>query len=191
MGMKQEDEVLIWQENGKRALLTTPVFTVFETDSIASDGQKGSYVIVEPKHDWVIVVPTVDSKFLMVKQWRHARRALSMEFPGGVMDDGETPEQAAARELREETGRSAEHMTFLGTMSPNPALMSNSVHFFLAENLQQISEQQLDSDEYIHYMEIEQEAVIENLGAEEYSHALTAAALALYMRKKKNMCHTA
>ena len=89
--MNTDDSALIWQENGKRILLKTPVFTVAETDSVASDGQRGNYMVIEPGHDWAIVVPVHGNKFLMVKQWRHAECVLSIEFPGGVMDDGERP----------------------------------------------------------------------------------------------------
>ncbi|MBP3709866.1 MAG: NUDIX hydrolase [Treponema sp.] len=180
--MKHDDELLVWQENGNRVLLTTPVFKVLETNSISFNGQEGHYDIINPEHDWVIVVPVLDSNFLMVKQWRHARNALSIEFPGGVMDDGETPEQSAARELQEETGFTAQKLIQLGTLSPNPALMTNNVHFFVAEHLQKTSQQHLDSDEYIHYMEIPQTEVIAKLGTEEYSHALMAAAITLFIR---------
>ena len=133
--MKHDDESLIWQENGKHVLLTTPVFKVLETDSVSFDGQEGHYEVIDPEHDWTIVVPVLGNNFLMVKQWRHAGSSLSIEFPGGVMDNGEVPEQSAARELQEETGFTAQKFTHLGTMNPNPALMANKVHFFAAEYL--------------------------------------------------------
>ncbi|HAH62175.1 MAG TPA: NUDIX hydrolase [Treponema sp.] len=183
MKVQTDDSALVWTEKSRKQLLETAVMTVTETDSTASDGQEGRYIVMDAK-DWVIVVPVAGTKFLMVKQWRHGEKALSIEFPGGVIETGEEPEKAAARELREETGYTAKHMIHLGTMNPNPALMSNHVHIFIAEGLEKTSAQQLDSDEYVHYMEKEQKEVLDKIGTKEYPHALMAAAAALYMRYK-------
>ena len=174
------DSSLVWTEQSRRTLLTTPVMTVTETESTASDGQKGNYIVMDAK-DWAIVIPCSGTKFLMVKQWRHGEKALSIEFPGGVIETGEAPEAAAARELKEETGYTAGKMTKLGSLNPNPALMSNHVHVFLAEDLHKTGSQQLDSDEYVHYMELEQTEVLDSLGSPLCQHALMSSAAALYM----------
>lgn len=178
-----EDEKLIWSETGRKELLKTPVFTVTERRSKSPDGQEGTYIVNEAR-DWVIVIPVREEKFLMVRQWRHGEKALSMEFPGGVIDSGESPEAAARRELMEETGASAKKLTELGSMNPNPALFSNHVHVFLAEGLSFSGSQSLDADEYVQYAEIPQREVIKNLGSPEYPHALMASAAALYMAQK-------
>ena len=71
-------------------------------------------------------------------------------------------------------------------MSPNPAFMSNHVYFFATEDLTNSHEQHLDKDEYVHYLELDQDEVIDGLGTKkEYSHALMAAAVALYLRRKR------
>lgn len=183
MKIQTDDSVLVWKENCRKLLLKTPVLTVTETESTAPDGQEGRYIVMDAK-DWVIVIPVIGTKFLMVKQWRHGERNLSIEFPGGVIETGEEPEKAAKRELKEETGYTAKQMVHLGTMNPNPALMSNHVHIFLAAELEKTAGQQLDNDEYVHYMEKEQEEVLDKTGTKEYPHALMAAAAALYMRYK-------
>jgi ADP-ribose pyrophosphatase len=181
METQTDDSTLVWTEKHKRQLLKTIVMTVTEIDSIASDGQKGKYIVMDAK-DWVIVIPVIGTKFLMVKQWRHGEKALSIEFPGGVIETGEAPEKAAARELAEETGYTAKRMVCMGSMNPNPALMSNHVYIYIAEDLQKSTEQQLDSDEYVHYMEKEQKEVFSKIGTKEYPHALMASAAALYMQ---------
>ena len=176
-----EDEKLLWHEEERRIVFNTPVFNVTERISSGPDGQKGTYIVNET-HDWVIVIPKHEENFLMVKQWRHGEKALSIEFPGGVIDDGESPEQGAVRELKEETGASAKTLVHLGTMNPNPALFSNKVHVFLADGLEFSGTQNLDDDEFLKYKELPVKEVYSKMGSPEYPHALMMAALGLYMR---------
>lgn len=181
--MNSNDNDLIWSKIGKKELLKTCVLTVNEVESRSPHGGTGKYIVMDAP-DWVIVIPVSGDNFLMVKQWRHGENALSIEFPGGVIDEGETPEQGARRELLEETGCVAGKLTYLGAANPNPALMSNHVHFFLAENLTKKSEQKLDSDEYVHYMEIPQQEVLGGLGTSTYPHAIMLSAAAIYLAHK-------
>ncbi len=83
--------------------------------------------------DWVNVVPvTRDGQVVMVRQYRHGCREVTLEIPGGIVDPGETPAQAGARELLEETGFRAERLSPLGSVNPNPALFGNRCHTYLA-----------------------------------------------------------
>ncbi len=134
MSKEKDDSALIWKVGNKEKLLDTPIFTVNQSKNTAPDGHSGNYVSIDAL-DWAAVIPVVGDDFLMVKQWRHAYQGLSLEFPGGVIDAGESPEEGAARELLEETGCKAGTLVHLGTMSPNPALFSNRFHVFLAEDL--------------------------------------------------------
>lgn len=176
------DKALIWTQEPAQTLLTTPVLTVTQVPATSADGLKGNYIVMDAK-DWCIVIPDTGSSFLLVKQWRHGERALSIEFPGGVIETGEAPEKAAARELLEETGCKAGKLTKLGSFNPNPALMSNHVHVYLAEELEKTGAQNLDEDEYVSYFERDKKEVLRNMGSKEYPHALMSAALMLYIQK--------
>jgi 8-oxo-dGTP pyrophosphatase MutT (NUDIX family) len=180
----EDDERLKWKTNGSRLLLKTVVFNLMADENESTSGVKGEYIVMNAP-DWVIVIPEKDEKFLMVKQWRHGEKGLSVEFPGGVIDKGEEPEAAAARELLEETGCKAGSLIKLGSVNPNPALFSNHVHVFLATNLVQTGEQHLDEDEFINYMEIPVDEVLEGMGTPQFCHALMGTALVMYLKNKR------
>jgi ADP-ribose pyrophosphatase len=96
------------------------------------DGSEHPRVILTAP-DWVNVVAlTPERDALLVRQFRFGIEANSLEIPGGMVDEGETPAAAAARELEEETGFGAASWASLGVVHPNPALQSNRCHTYLA-----------------------------------------------------------
>jgi 8-oxo-dGTP pyrophosphatase MutT (NUDIX family) len=186
------EKQLVWSEEERKQILNCKIFSVWESyckapESQPNQGDTQIFTVIDAK-DWVIVVPVIDSpngkQFVMVWQWRHGSKCLSLEFPGGVMEGGENPKEAAIRELHEETGYKPEKLEKIGEFSPNPAIMSNRVHFFLAENLSGDGKQYLDDDEYVEVALVDTEEVIRGMGKEPYIHALMGTALSLYNRKK-------
>ncbi|MCL2175294.1 MAG: NUDIX hydrolase [Treponema sp.] len=119
----------------------------------------------------------------MVWQWRHGSQCLSLEFPGGVFEAGEKPEEAAARELYEETGYKPQKIKKIGEFSPNPAIMANRIHFFLAEDLQGGEKQKLDEDEYVEVELVDIDRAINGMGREPFIHALMGTAVAMYRQQ--------
>jgi ADP-ribose pyrophosphatase len=83
--------------------------------------------------DWVHVLPvTVTGEVVMIRQFRHGIQAITLEIPGGLVDPGLSPEEAARKELLEETGYGAGDLIPLGWVHPQPAVFSNRCLAFLA-----------------------------------------------------------
>lgn len=179
-----DDQQLIWRVTGEKKLLRTPIFDVKEQREISATGIAGDYIAMEAP-DWAMVIAVYRGCFVLVRQWRHAAQSLTAEFPGGIVDGGEDPAEAAARELREETGFEAGRMTHLGSVSPNPALFTNRFHVYLAEELTPTGEQALDDDELLTYHLVPIDDAVRAYGQGEYTHALMGTALALYLRHER------
>lgn len=174
------DQALIWNVTQSETLLHTPVFDVLAQKEVSAAGPAGTYVAMQAL-DWVMVIPVLGEDFLLVRQWRHAARCLTTEFPGGVRDGDEDPAQTAARELLEETGFRAGKLRLLGHCNPNPALFANRFYCYLAEDLIPTGAQHLDADELLRYERRPIRAVLAGYGSREYSHALMGTALAFYL----------
>lgn len=178
---EMKENPLEWKETGKIELLPTRIGTVCSVHSKAADGTEGDYIILDAP-DWAVVIPELDGgkRFLVVDQWRHGTRKMSREFPGGIIEKDETPAEGAARELREETGCTADELIHLGSISPNPAIQSNLVHFFLARGLHKEGKAQLDADEFLESRAVSAEEVFSGMGKPPYTHALMCAAFCSY-----------
>jgi len=179
---------LSWQEESRKTVFICPIFDVEERICLSPNNEVKTFSVLDTS-DWAIVIPVLEtekgSRFVMVRQWRHGAQELSLEFPGGVFEKGENAETAAARELKEETGYSAGKVQKLGQFNPNPAIMSNRVHFFLATELNSPTGQQLDEDEYVDIEIHAVEEVLHGMGKPPFIHALMGTAMTLYLKNSQ------
>jgi 8-oxo-dGTP pyrophosphatase MutT (NUDIX family) len=139
-----------WPVKSSVPVLDCRIFKV-RKDTVVSPrtGQTHEMFITEHPN-WVNVVPlTPDEQVILVEQWRHGTRSVHLETPGGLMEDGETPEQCGARELLEETGYEVGQIVKLGTVHPNPAIQTNLQHYVLATDCRKVAEPDLDHAEDI------------------------------------------
>jgi len=111
-------------------------------------GDHNFFVLESPQ--WVNVIPlTPDNEVVMINQYRHGIRQVTLEIPGGLIEMGDTPEGAARRELREETGYDCTDVVFLGSVHPNPAIQNNDCYTYLARNAFHAGSQEQDDKEDI------------------------------------------
>ncbi|MES2768027.1 MAG: NUDIX hydrolase [Bdellovibrionota bacterium] len=107
--------------------------------------------------DWVNVIPvTKDKKIVLINQYRHSVEQVTIEIPGGSTHpkENEPVEKAARREMEEETGYTSTNLEFVGFQYPNPALLSNKMHTFIAWDAVKTKEQELDPYEDIETFEV-------------------------------------
>lgn len=124
------------------------------------DGQVIDSYYVHEYADWVnAIVLSKEGEIVLVEQYRHPGNDLFLEIPAGKMEEGETPEEAIIREVREETGFISKNTPIcLGEFYVNPAVQTNKVITFLITEAEQIEVQQLDDTEFIdvHLYKIEE-----------------------------------
>ncbi|MBX9685175.1 MAG: NUDIX hydrolase [Candidatus Obscuribacterales bacterium] len=115
-----------------------------------SEERAHDFYVLHPNH-WVNVIPiTENNEVVLIEQFRHGTGQLTLEIPGGMVDDDDpSPKDAAARELLEETGYQGSQLIHLGRNHPNPALQSNYCDTFLARGVKRILEPRFDRNEYI------------------------------------------
>lgn len=144
-------QVDVWQNINSQELGDYKIFKVrCDRNQSIKTGKTFEFYVIDSS-DWVSVVPiTTVGQIVMVKQFRQARRQMGLEVPAGIIDiTDKNKVEAIKRELLEETGYTCETIIPLGVVNPNPAIMSNQLHIFVALNVEKMAEQQLDDSEEI------------------------------------------
>jgi 8-oxo-dGTP pyrophosphatase MutT (NUDIX family) len=122
-----------------------------------------------------------DGRLLFVRQFRFGIGAETIELPGGIVDNGEDSQQAALRELREETGYSSEEWTYLGKVPSNPVFMDSYIHHWAANNIQLTHTTEMDDGEWTEPLILSPAEVKSYLKAGKFQHPHTISALMLLL----------
>jgi ADP-ribose pyrophosphatase len=134
-------------------------------------------VVVLESPDWVnVVAVTPDRQVVLIRQFRHGREEITLEIPGGMVDEGEAPEATARRELQEETGYEAERWHYLGQVTPNPAFLDNICYTYLALDTVQTGQPSFDGSEDIEVLLVALDELGEMVQNGRITHALVVAA---------------
>jgi 8-oxo-dGTP pyrophosphatase MutT (NUDIX family) len=128
-------ESLSWKTIGSERVHENPWFSVRKDSVVQPDGKPGEYYVVERAGAVVIVAEDETGKLVLVRQTKYPVGKRLLEFPAGLVEGGENPIEAAKRELKEETGLSAESWESLGSLYPSAGMTDEKEYVFLARGL--------------------------------------------------------
>lgn len=145
------------------------------------------YTLWQP--DWVLILArTAEGKWVMTEQYRHGTGKIALEFPAGIIDKDETPEQAAVRELQEECGYSINNeqltmnncspknnIAYLGAYPVNPDRHRGKFHVVFIDGVVRAGETSFDETEEIESTEMTDEELQAKMLDGTFSHPLQMA----------------
>ncbi|MBW2038162.1 MAG: NUDIX hydrolase [Deltaproteobacteria bacterium] len=143
-------------------------------------GKTHDFYVIETL-DWVTVIPLTPSlEVVMVRQFRHGIKGVTLETPGGLVDQGDDPLESARRELMEETGYKAREVELLGELSPQPALFNNRFFVYLGRDVEKVAPPCQDEGEDLEVVLVPLQEIKGMIRRGEIGHALVLAAFQLF-----------
>ncbi|MCH2100926.1 MAG: NUDIX hydrolase [Planctomycetes bacterium] len=139
------------------------------------------FLVIEAR-DWVnVVAVTPDNQIVLIRQFRYGVGGARWEVPAGVIEPGESPIDAAVRELREETGYAGDPPELICEVEPNPAIQSNLCTSYLIRNATLQHDTEWDDNEVIEVILRSKADVARMIAAGEFLHALLQLPLLHYL----------
>jgi ADP-ribose pyrophosphatase len=166
-----------WSLLQSAVIFTCRIFTL-KKDSYRSPrtGKVHDFFVLDSP-DWVNVIPvTPENEVILVRQYRLGTNQFSLEIPGGMLDPGESPAEAATRELLEETGYAGDAPRQIGAVHPNPAINTNRCHTYLVRNAASRTQPRQDSTEDIEVQKVPLAQIPDLIREGRITHALVVAA---------------
>lgn len=124
------------------------ILEVYQDTVLLEDGTNATRDVVRHSGGVCVAALTENNELYFVKQYRYPHKKALLELPAGKLEWGENHFECGKRELREETGFTADEFTYLGALAPTPAYDTEIIHMYLAKGLHK-AEQELDDDEFL------------------------------------------
>ncbi len=175
--MSTEDSLLTWTIDRIKTLFEHPLFELERHFLKRPQATREAVVLRTP--DWVNIIALDDAqRVLLVRQWRFGLQAPTLEIPGGMVE-GESEQDAAQRELLEETGYQARHWRRLGEVHPNPAFITNVCGTWVATELERLGPPEGDGEEELELEVAPLAGIPDLIRAGAITHSLVIAAFHL------------
>ena len=171
-----------WKLVDSKVLCRSDHVSVFDDTVILPSGNTVIFTKIELK-DFVSVLPIVEDKVALIEILRYPRNCLSLEIPSGHIEDGETPKEAAFRELEEETGYKAGKLECIGSFNPL-SRSTQQAHLFIAKNLKK-GPQQLEVTEQLEVKLMPIKDLPKLLTSDKITHPPTLLALQRFLLMKE------
>lgn len=181
---QNENKKLVpFQLNNEKIVFQCNIFQVKERIAYTEDKKQSLNVYTLNCANWVNIVPiTASGQVVLVEQHRFGTNNFSLEVPGGAVNLGENDTtMAAIRELEEETGFTSQRVLALAGYSPNAAIFSNKVTYFIAFDIQPLQKPSMHADPFenikLHFLDFKEALNLARTG--QMTNALSAFALLL------------
>lgn len=172
--MKKFEEKTIHSE----PIFKGKVISLKVDDVILPNGKESKREIVNHPGAVAIIPITDEGKIILVEQYRKALERSIIEIPAGKLEQGESPELTARRELEEETGFGCHELTYVQSFATSPGFADEIIHLYVAKQLYKIEEKaELDEDEFVSLMEVSLEEAEQMVREQQIFDAKTAFAV--------------
>lgn len=142
------------------------------------NGKAGKREIVKHPGAVAVIALTPDQKIVMVKQYRKPLERTIVEIPAGKLEKNEDPQEAALRELEEETGYTAPSLRKVASFYTSPGFADELIHIYIADKIELLeTKKELDEDEFVELQLVSLEEAQQLVDSQEIFDAKTAYAV--------------
>jgi ADP-ribose pyrophosphatase len=168
--------------NSRKNVFEGHALNVQQLDVSLPDGRRRNYELVFHRDSVTIIPIEKNGDIWFVEQYRMGSEKKLIELPAGVIDDGESPAECAARETREEIGMAAGKLTHLGAVYLAPGYSSELNHIFLAQELRP-DPLQKDDDEFLSVLRLTEVQLADLIAEGKLQDSKSLAALLIFHQK--------